>query len=391
MEYISTKEASVKWGISPTRITILANEGRIPGAQVIGKTWLIPADAEKPPKRKANQPHHDERITDGFSFPLYPCRTDWSKEKESRLSPQQRQLLQAEYAVLECRFDEAMPLLEAILDAPEDVCVEAGALWNAGICCIAQNKPNEFSRIFLRLQMLLLKDFPYRNDLAVLLEALKTYVQTIRSSAKANVFRTDYHEQALPLVSVLAGFTQMSNEALRPGTAEVSLLEINLRYLEAAKAVFAAQMLHLYLAEIYSLRQSLAEMEKHAKEVVRIAVENKFYYPLVSYYRYHAQIFDSILSQYPEEFQNRCRTMAVQYEQNYTAFLSAICEDSLVSKITDDDYPLIYAVLTYQPNTVIARNLGVSQPTVKRRLDKVCEKLGVKNKKELRDYICNSL
>ena len=30
MEYISTKEASAKWGISTTRITILANEGRIP-------------------------------------------------------------------------------------------------------------------------------------------------------------------------------------------------------------------------------------------------------------------------------------------------------------------------------------------------------------------------
>ena len=48
MEYITTKEASEKWGISTTRITILANQGRIPGAQRLGKSWLIPASATKP-------------------------------------------------------------------------------------------------------------------------------------------------------------------------------------------------------------------------------------------------------------------------------------------------------------------------------------------------------
>jgi len=48
MKYISTKEASEKWGISDRRIRVLCNEGRIEGAIKIGRNWSIPVDAIKP-------------------------------------------------------------------------------------------------------------------------------------------------------------------------------------------------------------------------------------------------------------------------------------------------------------------------------------------------------
>lgn len=52
MEYISTKEASLKWGISERRIRVLCSENRIKGAFSLGKTWNIPKDAEKPYDRR---------------------------------------------------------------------------------------------------------------------------------------------------------------------------------------------------------------------------------------------------------------------------------------------------------------------------------------------------
>lgn len=48
MNYISTNEASEKWGISDRRIRVLCNEGRIEGAIKIGRNWSIPMDAQKP-------------------------------------------------------------------------------------------------------------------------------------------------------------------------------------------------------------------------------------------------------------------------------------------------------------------------------------------------------
>lgn len=48
MNYITTKEAAEKWGISDRRILQYCNAGRIPGAVKKGNLWLIPADASKP-------------------------------------------------------------------------------------------------------------------------------------------------------------------------------------------------------------------------------------------------------------------------------------------------------------------------------------------------------
>ncbi|MEG1578483.1 MAG: DNA-binding protein [Oscillospiraceae bacterium] len=48
MEYLSIRQTSEKWGISPRRIQVLCTEERIPGAVRIGYSWAIPKDAEKP-------------------------------------------------------------------------------------------------------------------------------------------------------------------------------------------------------------------------------------------------------------------------------------------------------------------------------------------------------
>ena len=46
--YITVKQAAEKWGISDRRIRVLCSEGKITGAYQEGRSWKIPADAEKP-------------------------------------------------------------------------------------------------------------------------------------------------------------------------------------------------------------------------------------------------------------------------------------------------------------------------------------------------------
>ena len=45
---MTTKKASEKWGISDRRIRILCSQGKIDGAELIGKTWYLPDNATKP-------------------------------------------------------------------------------------------------------------------------------------------------------------------------------------------------------------------------------------------------------------------------------------------------------------------------------------------------------
>lgn len=48
MEVMSAREAADKWGISQRRVAVLCSENRIANAQMLGKMWLIPINAEKP-------------------------------------------------------------------------------------------------------------------------------------------------------------------------------------------------------------------------------------------------------------------------------------------------------------------------------------------------------
>lgn len=48
MDYMTLKEASEKWGVTPRRINYYCSAGRIPGAIKMATSWLIPKDADKP-------------------------------------------------------------------------------------------------------------------------------------------------------------------------------------------------------------------------------------------------------------------------------------------------------------------------------------------------------
>lgn len=68
---IDVKEAAKLWGISGTRVSTLCKEGRVPGAKKTGKSWEIPADAQKPAdlrtkantqKKTVKQKHSDKKL-----------------------------------------------------------------------------------------------------------------------------------------------------------------------------------------------------------------------------------------------------------------------------------------------------------------------------------------
>lgn len=54
--YSTIKEIAEQWGITPRRVQVLCNKGKIHGAVKFGRDWAIPKDAKKP---------EDGRVTAG--------------------------------------------------------------------------------------------------------------------------------------------------------------------------------------------------------------------------------------------------------------------------------------------------------------------------------------
>ena len=64
MESLTVRQAAEKWNLSPRTVQQLCTQGRIPGAQKFGKSWAIPADAEKPGDLRRAQ-HRENRLPAG--------------------------------------------------------------------------------------------------------------------------------------------------------------------------------------------------------------------------------------------------------------------------------------------------------------------------------------
>ena len=129
--YLSLREAAEKWGVSERRINQYCTEGRIPGAQRIGKAWAIPADAQKPgdPRRARRQGKNDpaRTVSGGLldqtnlmplmntAFAPGKCR----ETVEAMAPGPRRDIATAEYHYFTGHPEEAAKEAEAYLTSPD--------------------------------------------------------------------------------------------------------------------------------------------------------------------------------------------------------------------------------------------------------------------------------
>ena len=62
MDYLTSAEVAEKWNISQRRVAIYCKEGRIDGAVLKGRMWMIPSDATRSEERRVGK----------------ECRSRWS-------------------------------------------------------------------------------------------------------------------------------------------------------------------------------------------------------------------------------------------------------------------------------------------------------------------------
>ncbi|MBQ2891762.1 MAG: Fic family protein [Bacilli bacterium] len=63
MNFLSVSEIAKLWNLSERSVRNYCAEGRIPGAYIVGKTWMIPSDAVKP-DRKARVSNNNKTLLD---------------------------------------------------------------------------------------------------------------------------------------------------------------------------------------------------------------------------------------------------------------------------------------------------------------------------------------
>lgn len=68
MNYLSVTQTAEKMGMTPRRVQVLCNEGRIAGAQRVGNVWTIPENAEKPEDARKKVINKNKRVNANISI-----------------------------------------------------------------------------------------------------------------------------------------------------------------------------------------------------------------------------------------------------------------------------------------------------------------------------------
>lgn len=68
MNYLSVTQTAEKWDMTPRRVQVLCNEGRITGAQRVGNVWTIPENAEKPADARKKVANKTKRVNSNISI-----------------------------------------------------------------------------------------------------------------------------------------------------------------------------------------------------------------------------------------------------------------------------------------------------------------------------------
>lgn len=106
MNYISVRAAAVNWGISVRRVQKLCEQGRIPGAEHVGRAWLLPKDTKKPEDQRLTT-KKDQDKQPSLSDNLTMLHEAWQLKSHGR---------DGEFDAL---LEELFPLVKARNDEPE--------------------------------------------------------------------------------------------------------------------------------------------------------------------------------------------------------------------------------------------------------------------------------
>jgi len=384
MDYISSKELAKQWGVTTARIVRLAADGRIPGAVLVGKSWIFPRNAEKPADGRRREAKENARFGD-YHFPLYFIR-GYSEEELAAFSPEEKLLVQAGKLVQYGEYGEARALLEKMLETCTNIYIRIGCLHLLGYVYLSFPEEHErLNECRLALYMLFEEDFPHKEELVFILRETECTFQGneyflntfsiprgIEISNDANVF-----------LMVLSGFAALLRYYSATADFPTEVFELACRRFAAQKYWYPEMLLHCYLSVVYLLENREKKSTYHLKAMLEVGITNKYYAVLAEISMYCPDQMNDMLKEYPKKLQERIHALRAAMQENYAKYLENTGRDQRFNGLTQTDYTMIYYALRGYSVEQVAEQEKIAPVTVQQRYSRLYRKTGLPGKKKL--------
>lgn len=398
--YLSIREAAEKWGVSERRINQYCTEGRIPGAQRIGKAWAIPADAEKPgdPRRTRRQ---------GKSTPVQPANggvldhtnlmplmntafvPGHCQEAVAAMAPgPQQDIAMAEYHYFSGHPEEAAKAAEAYLISPD-----MGARLSA---CLIYAYAN------LSLQRISRAEFAL-GELNAFFASAGAQVPQLQAAAAFVTF-TGTVLLHLPLPEEMPD-TESFLPLLPPGLRAFALyVQAHYLYLkqeydysagmvEAALAMGAAAYpipaiyLHLVAVMDYMSMKQTERAKAHLLEAWEIARPDDLLEGFGEHHGLLGAMLEAVFKRkWPEDFK-RIIDITYRFSSGWRRVHNPITGHDVADDLTTTEFSIAMLAARDWTTIEIAEHLNISANTVKTHISEAMRKLNLENRKDLKKFM----
>ena len=395
--YLSIREAAEKWGVSERRINQYCAEGRVPGAQRIGKAWAIPSDAEKPGdprKQKKQQASHKQQkapeLFPGFmplmntQFEPGHCTETVSKMKAGP----QKDIALAEYHYFSGQAEKSMQETERYLMSP-DGGIRLSACWIFAYSCLTIGRIDHARRALQEIKNTL-ADRGKNTHPARAMEAFVAFAAAVllHLPLPSEMPPT---EEFLPLlppgVRVFALYVQAHYLYLKEEYAHSAGIVEAALAMGASAYPISAIYLHLVAVMDYMSMKQTDRAQAHLLTAWEIARPDDL---IEGFGEHHgllgAMLEATIKPKWPEDFK-RIIDITYRFSSGWRRVHNPITGHDVADDLTTTEFAIAMLAARGWTTPEIAKHLNISVNTAKDHISEAMKKLHTDNRKDLKKYM----
>lgn len=380
MEYISAKELSLKWGISARRVQQYCAAGMIKGVYKVGNAWMIPSTVKRVAVTSNDVKYYPYLLLmDAYAF--RPGEAD--KIFLSVHSPRERQQLECELAYFRGEFKGAKKLYESSEEWDKTrICT----LNLAAVEAIATGEYKLFYELFEKLQSI--KENYKESEVyhAVLEISIASLLASFRTagadmvvpnpSSLPNELRTLYCFQECYKYYQKQNYDRV-----------VGILETVFRFQDAD--TYTPRDIYMWLMCGLAYYE-LGDMEKadyYAKYAVDVGYQDSLVMPYAEFMMMYGSILSDRIKEKSMEMYQHVLKVCENTWNTYIPLYNSYAKGNITMLLSRQEYTIARFAVKGYSNPEIARQMGYSTATIKKKLESVYEKLGVGRRRELREFL----
>lgn len=382
MDYISTKEAAERWGVSIRYVQHLLAENRIPGAKKYGVSWLIPMGSKKPKDPRKQRKAAQEQQYVFYSFAPIPKSGHSFGVQPEELQP----LASAYYAYYRGQYE---PAKRCWRETPKGA---AAKLTAASLAMAAAMSTGDYA-LYDAIRSALKEEMEQAQTL---------YAKTLLSfpSAMAAV--------SMCAPAMVPDWLKRGDFAEFPADIRPHLLYLYLMYLRSTEhydqLLVAAKIacfvcwseetfshLDIYFALLCAVAANALNDADTAlcyiDRAAKLAVPRGFLAPLAEYLPGLGGLIEAYLErEFPAELQTVLK-LAPRLWKNWMDFHNKYTKDNITTILSPQEYHVALLLARGTSYRDAAQRLHLSQGRIRNIASDIYGKLYVRNKHEMAAFI----